>query len=85
MVAVQSVAQISDKTVWKKLDFKVQTTEKERNFWEFSNANQGQQNDFSWGNLSKLLSKELWNTTKMFELQPISRMKKEDGGKERDQ
>ena len=32
LIAIQSVAQILDKTVRKKFDFKVQTTEKERNF-----------------------------------------------------
>ena len=51
MVAIQSVAQILDKPVqkidFKVLDFKVQTSEKERNFESFSNAIQGQQNDFS--------------------------------------
>ena len=34
--------------------------------------------------MSKPTSRELWNTTKMFELQLISRMEKEDGGKGRD-
>ena len=48
LVAVQSVAQLLDKTVRKKLDFKVQTTPKKKeNFESFSNANQSQQNDFS--------------------------------------
>ena len=32
LLAVQSVAQIFNKTEWKKLDFKVQTAKKERIF-----------------------------------------------------
>ena len=57
MLVVQSVAQILNETVRKKLVLKAQTAEKERNFESFPNTNQGQHIDFSEGNMSKLLSK----------------------------
>ena len=58
--------------------------EKKDIFESFPNANQGQQIYFS-GNMSKPSSKQLWNTTKIYNLELISEMKKEEGGKERGQ
>ena len=46
LLAVQSVAQIFNETVRKKLDFIVQIAEKKEIFESFPNANQGQQIDF---------------------------------------